>query len=62
MTAAKSEGLPEYGKAQGCDRKDCPAPDFDAGFGLGGGGYGPYEYCQTCEHIVSKTCLKDGDE
>lgn len=27
----------------------------EAGFGLAGGGYGPYMYCGACGEILSKT-------
>lgn len=36
----------------------CPAhPDVqpEMGFGLAGGGYGPYSYCPVCSHIIHKT-------
>ena len=35
----------------------CPAhPDVqpEMGFGLAGGGYGPYYYCPVCSHIIHK--------
>lgn len=28
-------------------------------FGLAGGGYGPYTYCETCELVVSKSADED---
>jgi hypothetical protein len=55
MTDAREKKLPDHGRALHCGRDDCPAPDFQTGFGLAGGGYGVYEYCETCGHIVSKT-------
>jgi hypothetical protein len=36
----------------------CPAhPDVlpEMGFGLAGGGYGPYSYCPVCSRIIHKT-------
>ena len=30
------------------------------GFGLAGGGYGPYRYCLTCEEIIEKWQDDDG--
>lgn len=36
----------------------CPAhPDVqpEMGFGLAGGGYGPYSYCPVCNKIIHKT-------
>lgn len=52
--ARKRPSLPEVGKAVACGNPQCPAPNFEVGFGLGGGGYGPYEYCGVCAKIVSK--------
>ena len=53
--AEKRPELPDMGKAVACGRADCPAPEFATGFGLAGGGYGVYEYCDTCGKVVSKT-------
>jgi hypothetical protein len=62
MTDAREE-LPDRGRGRGrvllCWRDDCPAPDFREGFGLAGGGYGVYEYCEICGHIVSKTQVEE---
>ena len=36
----------------------CPHhPDAvpEMGFGLAGGGYGPYSYCPACGHVIHKT-------
>ena len=57
--AEKREGLPEMGKAKACGRVDCPAPNFETGFGLAGGGYGVYEYCEVCGNVVSKSEIND---
>jgi hypothetical protein len=56
----KREGLPECGDAKPCGKPGCPAPRFEMGFGLAGGGYGPYEFCDVCDEIVSKTEVHDG--
>jgi hypothetical protein len=45
-----SESAPEHTR--------CPAhPDVlpEMGFGLAGGGYGPYSYCPVCSRIIHKT-------
>lgn len=57
----KRDGIPEMGDAKPCGRDGCPAPDFELGFGLAGGGYGAYEFCSTCERIVSKTECGDDE-
>jgi hypothetical protein len=50
--AEKRPELPEYDQ-------DAPCPHCGGktvtGFGLGGGGFGPYTYCEACEKIVSKS-------
>ena len=47
--------LPPYGCAIHCESRDCPC-DFIDGYGYaGGGGVGPYEYCDVCGRVVSKT-------
>lgn len=45
-----------------CTNSACPKPNFEAGFGLAGGGYGPYEYCPVCNLLVSKLFLPDGED
>lgn len=55
----KREDLPDVGFPKPCYRLDCPAPDFETGFGLAGGGYGVYEYCDVCGDIVSKTEVRE---
>lgn len=45
-----SESAPEHTR--------CPAhPDVvpEMGFGLAGGGYGPYSYCPVCARVIHKT-------
>lgn len=45
-----SESAPEHTR--------CPQhPDVlpEMGFGLAGGGYGPYSYCPVCSRIIHKT-------
>lgn len=34
---------------------DCKHPNTNMGFGLAGGGYGAYEYCEDCGMILHKT-------
>ena len=46
--------MPQQSYGLPCGRTDCPAPDFETGFGLAGGGFGAYEYCDACGTIVSK--------
>lgn len=58
----KREGLPDVGNAIACQRSNCPAPKFEMGFGLAGGGFGPYEFCDVCGEIVSKTEMRDDEE
>lgn len=57
--AEKRDDLPDCGGAKPCERDDCPAPAFETGFGLAGGGYGVYEYCSVCGNVVSKTTVED---
>jgi len=59
--AEKREGLPECGDAETCGKPGCPAPRFEMGFGLAGGGYGVYEFCDVCGEVVSKTDVRDGE-
>lgn len=33
----------------------CLGTDLEMGFGLAGGGYGPYSYCPRCEIVVNKS-------
>lgn len=58
----KRPEIPELGKAKKCDNKDCPHPNFFQSYGLAGGGMGMYEYCNTCERVVSKTVDPMEDE
>lgn len=39
-----------------------PADTVAIGFGLAGGGFGPYTYCATCGVILSKTNQDEDDE
>lgn len=36
----------------------CRGP-VHVGFGLAGGGYGVYSYCDVCESVVSKTQVEE---
>lgn len=37
----------------------CPTcgAETETGFGLAGGGYGPYTYCPSCEIVTSKSSV-----
>lgn len=38
-----------------CERDDCPGEEnWEAGYGLAGGGIGPYMYCNVCGEIRNK--------
>jgi uncharacterized protein (UPF0212 family) len=39
----------------------CPAcnSELQSGFGLAGGGYGVYMYCEKCERVVEKTFVDE---
>jgi hypothetical protein len=49
--AHKREDLPELND-DACPK--CKGPT-EMGFGLAGGGYGAYTYCEACNEVVSKT-------
>jgi len=49
--------LPEFGKASAC----CETPKLETGYGLAGGGIGVYEYCTSCNKVVSKSQDDDND-
>lgn len=39
-----------------CPEKECPGErGMETGFGLAGGGYGPYTYCPKCGKIIDKS-------
>lgn len=50
-------------------RKDIPETQFECcphcqgelefGFGLAGGGMGPYQYCHSCGRVVSKSDMPE---
>lgn len=53
--ADKRPDIAAIGKGIRCEHKDCPGPDgWEAGFGLAGGGYGVYNYCNTCNEVKEK--------
>lgn len=56
----KAKQLPECGSTGG-ECPDCKAK-LEMGFGLAGGGYGPYEFCDACRKIVTKSQEKDDGE
>lgn len=35
--------------------------ELEQGFGLAGGGYGPYDYCPKCGEVVNKVSLPDDE-
>jgi hypothetical protein len=53
----KREGIPDIGEEKSCGAIGCPYPNFELGFGLAGGGFGPYLYCGECQQVVAKTLL-----
>lgn len=41
--------------------QNCPtcSSELTDGFGLAGGGYGPYGFCEKCQRVVYKIILRD---
>lgn len=41
----------------------CPkcGGELQPGFGLAGGGYGPYWYCENCSAVINKIFLKEDE-
>ena len=37
----------------------CKGTDIDGGFGLAGGGYGTYSYCNRCKKVFDKVLCDD---
>lgn len=59
--------IPEEPKI--CAKENCPGknPDhtengWNFGYGMAGGGMGPYVYCDVCEKVIAKTQDPTGDE
>ncbi len=50
--ASKREDLPDMGSHDACPT--CQGP-LQIGFGMAGGGYGVYTYCEACSEVTSKT-------
>lgn len=54
-SSEKYPDLPEFDQ-------DAPCPTCggktDSGFGLAGGGFGPYAFCEACGTIVSKSVVE----
>lgn len=47
--------IPPIKEAKGCERPFCPDVEgFEMGYGLAGGGMGPYLYCEACGLIRGK--------
>lgn len=45
-----------FGTGSNADRcPKCLTTNLEMGFGLAGGGYGPYSYCPTCGIVVNKS-------
>ena len=56
----KRPGIPELGSEVACKKENCTGPDnLEHGFGLAGGGYGPYTYCQKCDKVTGKDVEQD---
>ncbi len=53
----KRAELPDVGNTDGL----CPECGgvLEDGFGLAGGGYGPYEYCSECGTVATKTVVEE---
>lgn len=59
----KRDGIPNMGEGRPCDQQGCPGPEgWQCGFGLAGGGYGAYSFCEKCERITEKTCYEEDEE
>jgi hypothetical protein len=55
--ADKDPSIPEYDPNLQCP--DHPKDESEMGYGLAGGGMGPYTVCATCSRILSKTVDPD---
>jgi len=49
-------GIPEYVQDMPCPTCNKPATD---GFGLAGGGFGIYNFCENCGVVVSKSAVEE---
>lgn len=55
---APREGMPDANTPpERCP--ECGCAEFGHGFGLAGGGYGPYLACERCSYVVAKTQIDD---
>lgn len=54
------EGLPKFDDKIRCSEH--PKYPSESGFGLAGGGYGPYTVCPICCKLLSKTNENEGNE
>jgi hypothetical protein len=50
--ATKRKDLPDMGSHEVCPT--CHGP-LQTGFGLAGGGFGVYTYCEACARVTSKS-------
>jgi len=50
--------MPEFDESLKCPQH--PKAKVQVGFGLAGGGYGSYTYCEQCAKVLSKS--QDNDE
>lgn len=51
----KRPDLPEYDDSVFCHKCDS-IEHIETGFGLAGGGFGPYTFCNHCGCVVTKSC------
>lgn len=55
----KRKELPDFDQSIRCPAHPTELPE--SGFGLAGGGFGPYTVCGICARILSKTELPDDE-
>lgn len=60
--ADKRDGIPSIADAKKCALSLCPGPHgFEFAFGLAGGGYGPYVFCNVCDEVRGKDCSPEDE-
>lgn len=52
MSEKRIQDHKEFSQGEKCPH--CGGPT-EVGFGLAGGGYGPYTYCEKCSAVTSKS-------